>query len=165
MKPLSNRQMQAWAALCVQRYCATRGIRHPDIDALIQHLASILVAADLPEWAAELGRLRISGLGDPIPSDVLAAVPRRHQESFHKIVEFAVEVGMSDMFGASTGEPLRSMNGCRDILSTEFIKAPDLETVAVFDPEPLPWGNPATADAYAQFQRKNFTELVEGPSS
>ena len=103
--PLSTRELQVYAALCLTRFCAARAISHPNIDELVAHLASILTAVDLPAWEQRGAGLALSGRGDPLPAQLEARIPAPIREPFRRLVHSAVEVGLANMYSASTETP------------------------------------------------------------
>jgi hypothetical protein len=84
------------AAQCVRHFCRTRGISHPDIEAFCQHLENVVTADSIVTWDAQGERLRVTGLGDPLPN-ALKSVP-----GLNELLNAAREVTATQMYAAWT---------------------------------------------------------------
>lgn len=141
---LNTREMQAYAALCLAKYCASINVIHESIEALIEHLLSILVSESLPNWEQKGACLDITGRGDPIPQNLESIIPRNHLETFSRLVEYVVEVGIVDMYGANTKEPLRFLYKCTELLKSSGIDPPIMKEIGILpvkDTENVGWGD------------------------
>ena len=126
---MTNRQLQIYAAVCVWEYCNSLRISHESIGELLRHLVGLASAENLPDWEQNGCGLAITGRGDPIPEDVMAMVPVDCERSFLEMIEFSVEVGIVDMYGATTYEPERFVGRCIAILEEAGLKPPLLGPV------------------------------------
>ena len=142
---LSTREKQALGALCLSAFCGHFAIMHSAIEELITHQVSLLGAANLPDWEGAGAVLRLNGRGDPMPEDVPAAVPAKLRDSFFRLVDDTVEIGLIDMYGASTDQPRKYLQKAIELLKAHRIPIPAAESVKV-QPRPLrdEWGEPVT---------------------
>lgn len=123
---LSTREKQAYGALCLHRFCKAKGISHPDIDALVEHLLQMLFSDRLDEWDECGYLLELCGRGDPVPESVKAVVPDDLFDDFHRMVEFAVEIGFTNLYGEITMRPFEHLMTCLAILDEHDIPRPDV---------------------------------------
>src|SRR5215203_1380327 len=129
LQKLSNRELQAYGALCLHRFCREKQINHPYIDELLEHLLAMLVTRSLATWERQLADLELSGRGDPIPTEVAAIVPNGLRKDFHLLVEFVVEVAVGDIYGRPTRGPLNDLFRCLEILDRNGVERPAVPTV------------------------------------
>lgn len=126
LRNLSNRELQAYGALCLYRFCSEKHIKHPHIDELLEHLLKMLISSDLAAWERHGAGLELSARGDPIPADVEKLVAADILSDFHRLVEFVVEVGIIDMYAKSTDRPLNHLLRCLEILDATGVQRPDV---------------------------------------
>src|SRR4051794_25159072 len=127
LEDLSTREMQAYGALCLHRFCKAKRIEHPYVDELIQHLLSILVIDLLDGWERDGGDLNLSGRGDPIPDVLADQLAEDVREDFARLVYFVVEIGLADMYVKSTKRPLYNLYRCLAILDANRVDRPNVE--------------------------------------
>ena len=90
----SNIRIASWlGAQAVKSYSAREGISHLDLDAFIQHLELLLTVDDIPNWDAEANELTISGMGDPLPSEL------SHVSNLLRMTQSAREISASQIYG------------------------------------------------------------------
>ena len=147
-KNLSTRQLQAYAALCLKNYCESLNISHLEIDKLVAHLFGILVSDDLPAWEHVGACLVIAGRGDPVPEEVERIVPMQNLEDFRKLVEYCIEVGIVDMYGASTALPLEFLEKCLAILDKSETKLPSINELTQLGKTGDVWAEPLNTSEY-----------------
>jgi hypothetical protein len=123
---LSTREMQAFGALCLQRFSKAKGIKHPYIDELIQHLLSILILNPLDSWEREGAVLELSGRGDPLPDALKTQLGEDVRPDFARLVEFVVEIGFVDLYGATSKRPLHFLLRSLAILDDHGIERPQV---------------------------------------
>ena len=129
LKLLSTREKQAYSAFCLAKFCHANGIVHKNIDRLVNHLLTILIAPDLGEWENKGALLEITGRGDEIPDDVRAVLSSDLAEEFEYLVECCVEVGIVDMYGEPSNAPLKFLVKCLDCLEKWNIQPPELQSM------------------------------------
>lgn len=155
---LTTRKKQAFAALCLAKYCTIRKIYHHSISELIEHLLSILICHSLSNWEDKGTSLEITGRGDPLPDSLIRMIPDNNLGTFNRLVECVVEVGIVDMYGANTDEPLRFLQECIKILENDGILPPDLEDIIVTqqkeNQQENAWGAPISKLEYEQILQK-----------
>ncbi|VWB04938.1 hypothetical protein BLA23254_00027 [Burkholderia lata] len=121
--------MQVYAASCLRRYCDANGISHAAIDALLAHLDAIASAGSLSEWERKGALLELNGRGDPVPAGVESALPDGELQRFMTLVEAVVEVGIVDLYGARTDQPLAFLRKAIAVLEQGGISLPPLTNV------------------------------------
>ncbi len=129
METLTTRRKQAFAAFCLAKFCAANDIRHRAVTELIEHLISILVCDSLPTWVGRGALLELSGRGYPLPESLEAILPEEVAGTFDRLHQYVVEVGLVDIYGASTEEPLRFALECIRILEVCGVAPPSVEDV------------------------------------
>jgi hypothetical protein len=164
---LSNRDKQAYAALCLAKFCAAKGIRHPSITVLIEHLLSILVSRDLPKWERAGAALELTG-NDPLPTTLENVLPSDvTAEEFGRLVNYVVEVGIINMYGADTEHPLSFLEKVISVLKQFKVEPPRMRDFAQgVEDKPSAskgigsrsWGSPASAGVYDDLLRE-FREI------
>ncbi len=134
------RQMQAHAAVCLWAFCSHFTIKHDAITKLFEHLMSMLTTNSLPDWEQIGAGLDITGRGDPLPSDIEKIIPSEHLAAFNSLVECCVEVGIVDMYGASTEQPSNFLSKCIDILDQSGAGSPTANHLNQYRVGSDPWG-------------------------
>jgi len=149
-KNLNIRQLQAYAALCLKEYCESLNISHSEIDNLVAHLFGILISDDLPAWEQAGASLAIPGRGDPIPEAIEEAIPTQYLDGFSRLVEYCIEVGIVDMYGAPSALPLEFLEKCLAILNDSQAQPPSGKEINEVRQRGDVWGEPLGADDYRQ---------------
>lgn len=155
---LTTREKQAFAALCLAKFCAVHKINHNFISDLIEHLLSILISHSLSDWEDKGTSLEITGRGDPLPESLNSIIPPNLYNTFNHLVECVVEVGIVDMYGDTTDEPLNFLHECIKVLELSGIIPPDLNDIfSVQQAEAKPenaWGAPISKVEFEKVQKK-----------
>jgi hypothetical protein len=149
----SVRQLQFYAGLCFRQFCLEKKIDHPAIDAFLKHLFSLASIESISEWPTNGAKLELTGLGDPLPDSLLAILPAALVEPFDHLSGNCIEVGMVDLWGAESDEPLRFVRRVIEILDRQGIATPDPRGLAAFR-DGTHWGsawNPAEFAAVERF--------------
>lgn len=146
----STRELQAYGATCLAKFCAETGIYSSSLFVLIDHLLLILTSSDLPAWEAEGATLELAGRGDPLPDDLARSIPRDLALDFRRLVEYVVEIGLVDMYGRQTDLPLNFLLASCDILKAHDIEPPLLEELFPSHGRATNsgWGAPLTDEQY-----------------
>jgi len=148
----NTRWAQAYAALCLRKYCLSFDINHAEIDALILHLIDILITPDLSTWETIGSTLIVAGRGDFLPKDVSKAVPFERLNEFNEFLECVVEVGLVDMYGAVTSLPFEYLQKCLKILENEGIQIPPIYKLEKNNHE-NGWGQRITENEFFRFKK------------
>lgn len=53
-----------------EKYCARENIEHEAIDEFCNHMKSLAVTTNIPDWDNNANSLSITGLGDDLPHDI-----------------------------------------------------------------------------------------------
>ncbi|MGC5702493.1 hypothetical protein J4P02_20030 [Pseudomonas sp. NFXW11] len=134
----STRDLQLYAAACLEAYCAGKGIRHPAVADLIRHLKDYPQQGGLPAWDRAGALLALNGRGDDWPQDLVALISPDDIEAFSTLVESAVEVGIVDLYGGSTDGPLIFVRKITGMLRGNLIELPRLHVAATASAAFLP---------------------------
>ena len=153
LRNMSNRELAAYGALCLQAFCRAKQISHPYIDELLEQLLKKLISTNLVEWDRELAVLELSGAGDPIP-EAVEVIAGNNLRDFHFFVEYAVEIAIGDMFAKPSDRPLNDLFRCLEILDANGIARPDVPGVfrnKVREEDTAPHtGEPCSQEEYEQ---------------
>ncbi|MBY6280951.1 hypothetical protein [Stenotrophomonas maltophilia] len=111
MTPAPTRDLQSMqrqAADCLANYAEANRLDHAGLDALIAHLRAYPDAGEamaLPSWDQAGSELQIAGRGDPLPPSLLGQIAADKHEELNDLICSCVEVGIADLYGATTGVP------------------------------------------------------------
>ena len=150
LKTLSTRELQAYGAACLAKFCADKGISSPDVDQLVAHLLGLLTCEDLPGWESTGARLGLAGRGDRLPMQLEAAISPDLLGVLRHLVESVVEIGVVDMYGAETDQPLGFALRAVDILESQGVLPPawrDLFPMREAQ-DVQGWGRPVSSEQY-----------------
>jgi hypothetical protein len=154
LKDLSTRELQALGALCLYRFCKAKGIAHPSVDQLIEHLVSILVADSLADWERRGAILDLNGRGDPIPVALDSQLKGDLRNVFLRLIGQVVNIGFSDVYGAVTRKPLKHLVNAIRILSENGVQRPVVAEIfkdrTLRGKDAPEWGEPYSQERYEQ---------------
>ena len=136
------RQLQVYAGLCLWQFCTHFQIRHFLIDELIIHLMKMITATDLTRWEQSGTSLGITGRGDLLPKDVSLLFTPDNLKRFNALIENCVEVGIIDLYGASTNQPLNFLRQSMKILSNSNVPLPPPDLLVKYKKGVNSWGEP-----------------------
>lgn len=156
---LNNRQMQAYAAICLLAFCRYAGIRHGSVDQLIGHLFALLTTKSIPDWEQEGTMLAVTGLGDPLPVDVEKDIPQKYLKLFVFLVDHCVEVGVVDIYGVDTDKPRNFLEICINTVQKIGLELPSPEILSRFRKGEGPWGEPVDETELRAFLTEHGFDL------
>lgn len=171
LRHMSIRKKQAYAALCLASFCAEKQIFHQGIKELIEHLLSILIKENLVKWENEGCSLEIPGRGDPLPDSIKAILSEDIYDVFYLLIECAIEVGIVDMYGALSDEPLSFLLECIKIVQSSGVEIPDINDVFnkkdIENASDSGWGETMSNEEYEKViciynQIMGFSNALEG---
>jgi hypothetical protein len=148
--PMSTREMQAYGVACLVKFCAVKKITSPYLSELLEHLLNLLTCADLTAWEAGGSRLALAGRGDPLPEDLSREISPDNLEPFRRLVEHVVEIGLVDMYGAETSQPLQFLNRTQEILRSTGISPPSVDELWLLSEKNTGWGEPLSIEKSEQ---------------
>lgn len=150
MEELSVRELQAYGAACLARYCAEKGIHSKHVEWLIDHLLLVLVSTRLPAWETAGTMFELTGRGEPLPPELVELIPEGELSRFERLVSSVVKIGMIDMYGADTDQPLRFARKSRELLESASVDSPSVEDLFPSRQQKVGrgWGEPVTAEQY-----------------
>lgn len=126
LEDASAANMQVFGATCLYQYCVAKGIHScASVVELIDHLKSISASEDLSEWEAAGAVLQLGGRGDALPGEIESLLGQKEAVEFGILVECVVEIGIVDMYGASTDLPLQFVRRTIEILERAGIPVPE----------------------------------------
>jgi len=70
---LSIRAKTFLAVEIFEAFCSAKGLNDVAIQEFCQYMKSLATASNLPDWDEQASNLAITGLGDPIPADIIEA--------------------------------------------------------------------------------------------
>lgn len=126
LKNSSSAAIQIYASLCLRRYCELKKISHIAVTELLGHLDSIPESSGLSDWDARGAQLDLNGRGDPIPENLRLSLPNDDLYEFSSLVDSVVEVGIVDLYGASTDLPLKFLDSVLQVLERNSVPFPAL---------------------------------------
>jgi hypothetical protein len=150
-KFLSIRWKQAFGALCLLQYCEKQNIQHKSVSQLIEHLLGLLVTKDLSQWEKKGAELELNGRGDALPSDLETTLDQGSKNEFKHLVDCVTEIGIVDMYGEQTDEPLKFLLKSMKILESNGITPPNLDRLfrsERVEKDDDAWGKPVSKEEY-----------------
>ncbi len=150
-RDLNTRQMQAYVGLCLFRFCIAQSVQDERLEALIDHLLSILVAEDLAHWEQKGTQLPLPGRGDPVPPSIVEQVPSEHAGRFVDLLNSSVEVGIVDMYAKPTDEPAWFTSRCVELLKEADVELPSESPLDRYRAGSGPWGEPISDSDFKEF--------------
>ncbi|MFK7089517.1 hypothetical protein AAFM71_11960 [Chromobacterium violaceum] len=124
IKNLTSKKKQLYAAKCLSIFCQENSLQHPSIDLLIAHLNSIENVQNIAQWEHEGALLPLNGRGDPIPEELEALLSKNIKSDFLHLVDYTVEVGIVDLYGALSDLPIQFIEKIIIILEKHNITLP-----------------------------------------
>jgi hypothetical protein len=146
---LSTRELQAYGALCLNRFCRAQHISHRSIDELLDHLLALLVSTDFSQWETAGAKLTLSNRGFVLPEAIDWQLSDAVRADFCAIVGHTHDIGFADVYGAETRRPLEHLRICLAILDRHGVSRPLIDELFP-GREPIgthcpTWGHPLSA--------------------
>lgn len=148
---LNNRQLQAFAAVCLWTFCEKLHIKHEAIDKLIIYLLNIFVEKSLHEWERKGVDLEVSGRGNPLPAEISNLISVDLIDDFMTLVECVVQVGLTDMYAADTDDPKKFLEKSLEILQKNLVSIPSIDKLNQFGASSDSWGVAISQDEFGKF--------------
>lgn len=120
---LSTIAKQIYGAQCLEAFVRALNIKHPAVEILISHLKAV-GDFSFKDWERKGALLPLNGRGDEIPSDLLNEVPDGIRQDFFRLIDSAVEIGIVDAYGESSGLPLKFLHQVIEMLRIYKIPLP-----------------------------------------
>ena len=149
---MSIRHLQVIGAIAIRLFSRKYALNHESISSLVCHLLDVMTAENLPEWEQQGARQDLTGRGDPLPPDLEKLIPSGLRKDFYTLVECAVEIGLSSMYGASTEQALYFVKKTQQILRKHNIEGLDDLASKYLHCSRLSWGKPFGEDEVEQFR-------------
>lgn len=143
----SNREKQIIGAISILFFCEKYSIYHKSIGELVEHLFEILISENLPQWDQDGLKIDIIGRGELLPEKLDEIIKPELKNDFSKLIEFVIEIGIVDLFGANTNYPSLFLKNALEILIKHNIQAKITENL--FSPQSEgPWGKKWDLEKY-----------------
>jgi len=111
------------------------------IDEFLDHMWGLCNASNLPDWDKAACRLKVDGLGDPLPSEIVAAYPNQ-SATLAAAVDWLREIAGTQMYGAhQPSESLRCLDELMRITGTDLTDE-EIQAFASSTPGQDGWGTP-----------------------
>jgi hypothetical protein len=152
----STRELQAYGAACLAAFVAAKKVKHSSVRELVEHLLEVLNTSDLPRWESRGGALSLPGRGDRLPGE-LVSVP-----DLADLLEAVVEIGLVDLYGADSEQPLAFALAAVEILHRNGLPAPPPQVI-LGEPsgEGSGWGPPLGRAIYEKARHWCLQRLEE----
>ena len=166
MEDLSVRELQAYGAACLARYCAAKGIHSKHVEWLVDHLLLVLVATRRSAWETAGTMFELTGEG-PLPPDLEEMIPAAERTRFEQLVKWVVEIGLVDMDGAETDQSLKLTRETQELLKAANVEPPSVEDLFPGRQQTAErgWGVPVTVEQYRHARDGCLRTLRPKPSS
>lgn len=168
---ISTRHLQAMAAVAIEESCKQKEIFHADISSLVDHLLSVLTAELLSDWEQQGIQLPY-GSGDEAPDEIRTDSDPKTSIQLQDIVNNGTEVGLVDMYGADTRQPMYFLTQTLSLVSSSGVKIPSfyqlVDACHAGDGTICGWGEPLSqseADAIVRCYREAFRRTRHPPSA
>jgi len=122
---LDNRGLQFFASRCVRVFFQERKIVSKHITCLVEHLESMPNYQLIEQWNRKGAILDLNGRGDPWPKDFIELITAEIKYDVEVLIDSAVEVGICDLYGADTKEPVRYAKDCASVLRKYKMPIPE----------------------------------------
>lgn len=119
-RDLSLRARLAVALRCFERYCQTKGLRHPLVDEFLDRMWELPCIESLPDWESRPCALVHVGLGDTFPPEFADLFGRDKflKREFKELLESSVEIIYCSAYGK--GDNTASLRFLDRVLSISF---------------------------------------------
>jgi len=116
------RDKQVAGAIALLLFCERFSVYHKDLAELINHLFGIARANDLGKWEQEGLIIEIIGRGESVADTVLYGLDKFVKDDLSIIIEFVIEIGIADMYGATTNQPSLFLEKALQVLKKNNIE-------------------------------------------
>jgi hypothetical protein len=163
VRGISIRACVVIGAICLERFCRNLAINMEAMRPLLQvywAFPSTEHITDLDDWRAELKFFWMED-DEEMPPGIIERLNHLGQpikEDFTSVLNAVAEIGMGDMYGATTDVPWASLIATFAVLERHGIPLPDLEPFRVSaSTQSDPWGDPVASEIVQQW-RQQFLE-------
>ena len=132
---LSIRAASWIGAQCLRKYCATVELEDERINQLCEYIEALATESDVPAWDERGDNLEITGLGDPMPTEL------KSYRDLEKLITCVREISASQIYGAwapeYTAKYLRTAMQIADVTLSNKVFEPFMS----HDPMMHGWGD------------------------
>ena len=120
---------QCMALTCLQRFCRRHAVQHPALSAFAGHVWELpqVGPGDFAAWERGFAALAVTGLGDPWPEDVRAAVPGHLLGALEALVGHVLETSACTWHGDDLAASRRQLEAVFDICVRHAVAVPQRE--------------------------------------
>jgi len=133
-----NVRVASWlGAKCIRHFCLQRNIEFPELLEFCEYIESIVSTYDVPEWDAKGETLKISGLGQCLPSKMTSI------DNLETLIQTVHEISASQIYGAHIPEQVNAyLKKAVNISKLDIVKAYNLHSLSQIDLGNEGWGEP-----------------------
>ncbi len=146
MLPVNIRAASWLAAECVDKFALDNRITSQALTDFANHLRMLAQADDFTVWDSQGNDLQITGMGDPLPSELC------NIEGLNELVCAAREVSASQIYGAFVPEEVERWLRHTIHLSQLDLGRYNLEALCSISPEPGGFGSPIQQEVINEFK-------------
>ena len=119
---------QCIAITCLQRFCRRHAVQHPALSAFAAHVWELpqVGPGGFSAWERGFATLAVTGMGDPWPEDVRAAVPAHLLGALEALVGHVLETSACTWHGADLPASRRQLEAVLALCARHDVVAPHL---------------------------------------
>lgn len=120
---------QCIAVTCLQRFCRRFDIQHPALSAFAVHVWKVAQVGpgDFAAWERGFASLPVTGMGDPWPDEVRAALPGHLLGTLEELVQHVLETSACSWYGDDLPTSRRQLEAVLAICGRHAVAVPQLE--------------------------------------
>jgi hypothetical protein len=126
---------QCLAVTCLQRFCRRFDMDHPALSAFAAHVWKVAQVGpeDFAAWERGFASLAVTGMGDPWPEDVRAALLGPLLGTLEELVQHVLETSACTWHGDDLAASRRQLEAVLDICARHDVAVPQLGHYAQHD--------------------------------
>jgi len=159
-KKFSIRDKQVAGAIALLLFCERFKIHHEGLAELINHLFDITIAVHLGKWEQKGLIIEIIGRGEPVADTVLQGLDKFVKDDLSGLIEFVTEIGIADMYGATTNQPSLFLEKALQVLKKNNIEFNLPPEIFVSENNDTAWGQPWSELRYSALD-EIYGELLQ----
>jgi hypothetical protein len=137
---LSIRAMSWLGAYCLRQYCLRQHVDDERIWTFCRYVEGLATTEDLPEWDGRASDLQVSGLGDPLPTDL------QENEDLVRLVAYVHEINASQIYGAWQPDvAAKYLQGAAALAGSRLDELSRMHVFRAHNPGKDGWGSPIDA--------------------
>ena len=119
---------QCVAVICLERFCRKYRLAHPAITKFIDHVWKITQVdrQTFEDWEQGFGSMPITGQGDPLPNDLVEAIPVELLKEFDRLTQLVFETSGSTWYCSNIQGTKDCLLEVLELASEHNVPIPDL---------------------------------------